>query len=254
MCKVLAVSLLHLLLVSPILISLQPELLQGIAEFGRVAEGQSIWESLLLQLGGIFFLAPFGLPFAAYLGLKERLGKEGASFRTDPEQMATLLVAGTMLLAFSGAILTSGQVKGNWILPALVILWPAVTRLGPHPLFSIGLPVSIIVSVSMTFAFANPPAMSWIEDRLPMIRDSYSFQAGMREARVSASRSWTHRFSEYQAIDNFADAVMNRWQNGANGKPAWIVSDDYGLAAKLIFALDDPELRLSGAERPDFLS
>ncbi len=236
--------LLYLVLTLPVFVSLQPELLQGIAEFGRVVRGQPIWESLLLQLGGILFLAPFGLPFAAYQGLKERLASGETPADADPEQMATLLVAGTILLAFTGAILTTGQVKGNWILPALVILWPDTERMSLRRVFSIALPVSIIVCLSMAFAFTRPPAMNWVEQQMPLIRDSYSFQAGTREARVSATRSWTHRFLEYQAIDEFADAVMQRWYVQEGEKPKWIISDDYGLAAKLLFVFDDSDIGL----------
>jgi hypothetical protein len=76
----------------------------------------------------------------------------------------------------------------------------------------------------------------------------------MREARISATRTWAQRFREYQPMDHFTEGVARSWRAhcACEAPPAWIVSDDYGLAAQLAYAWDGATPRLCVPADPLF--
>ncbi|NIR63879.1 MAG: hypothetical protein GWN00_11635, partial [Aliifodinibius sp.] len=244
--KLMYYGLTSFILALPVLFSLNMDLLKAISEFGQMAESVSFWEAASIQLGTTLLLGGIFLPIAGVKGFMDRLRLLLSGKLTEPDHLNSLNIALILLGAFGIAALVFNQLKGNWILPALAVLWPRFPLKLSTGLHRTVLTVSVLSGLTLVISLSQPAIIGLAEKAFPEFRSSYSLQAGTRESRVSATRSWTQRVNEYQSIDQFADSVLRQWQTLVNqqGKPTWIVSDDYGLTAQLIFAWDDSDTRM----------
>ncbi len=235
----LACAALALLVAAPVLFSFSREMLLAIAEFGKMSENVSLWGKLnvaglsIVGLGGVL------LPFAAWSGLLEKI----RAIKAAPGHRRALLtdpgfaVAMTLLLGFLLAALLRGQIKGNWLLPGFVLLWPVAWQKVRTWQWT-AVAFSLLLSALMATAMHTPDLVAGLESRARFVRNLYQQQAGDREARVSRTRSWSQRLQEYHPLTEFAGSVAACWfrSTSARSIPRWIISDDYGLAAQLAFA------------------
>jgi len=189
----------------------------------------------------------------AWLGARQRWRhlRDGSLGRHRQEARASLALAGVLLVVFLAVALLRGQFKGNWILPALVLLWPTRLDLRPHPVWgrnvlAMGVVLAYLTSLGQTVVLARPELLARLEDRLAargMVPEwaTYSTQAGIREPAVSASRTWSDHLHEYADGSAFAGEIRADWCDvqGAATPVTCIVADDYGLACQLHWYLGD---------------
>ena len=228
------------------------DMVQSMASFGRMPGSVPILTRLgagglaLLFLGGPLLI---GL---AVPGIRQRLdllhrGNPGARRR---EAEISLVSAAVLLGFFLAAALLRGQFKGNWILPAFVLLLPLSTVRIPRPLLVGGLVLTFVGGFAQTAVLRHPQILSQVEV-LGLAVDpndgpwAYTVHAGIRETAVSSSRTWCGHLTQYEDASYFARALRDAWREvGERSDPTWIVSDDYGLAAQLHWYLGHDDARV----------
>jgi hypothetical protein len=234
----------YLFLVIPVASAFKQEILKAMSEFSRMDPSISFLKGMGVQLITLFLIGGILLPLTGFWGFVQRLNNFFRRAKTDLDLRITLIIALVLLGTFGCAALFFRQIKGNWMLPALVILWPGKPL--SKSLSITGLAITLSLSVGTMIAITQPGIIAALEKRLPGWEKTYSLQAGAREARVSATASWSQRYCEYQSINKFLEEVRVAWEEEQPGfqYPEWVVSDDYGLAAQLIFAWSRSEQKL----------
>ncbi len=220
---------------SPLLLNLHPAKLAALSEFGRLPASMPPALMAGLGLGAVVLLGGFLLPIAAMNGVRRAL-RAWRRASHAPENLSALALATALLLVFLGAAVLNRQIKGNWILPALVMLaiagrWPMPRR--TSWLFS----AQLLLSVGLGWAMQHPRAIDRLEGRFAALAAWYTHQAGERDARLSVVRTWHQRMAEYRSLQPLAAQLLEALERESGGpvRPRWIVSDDYGLAAQLAF-------------------
>ncbi|MDQ7064938.1 MAG: hypothetical protein Q9P90_11940, partial [candidate division KSB1 bacterium] len=220
---------------SPVWLSLRPTMLAALSEFGRLPASMSPALMAGLGFGAVALLGGFLLPMAAINGMQRVLRGWRRRSRMA-ESLPALALAGALLLVFLGAAVFNRQIKGNWILPALVLL--AIAGRWPMPRWAPWLvSAQLLVCVAMGWVMRHPPAIERLEGRFAGLAAWYAHQAGERDARLSLVRSWHQRMAEYRSLQPLATELLDALERefGRPVRPQWIVSDDYGLAAQLAF-------------------
>lgn len=225
--KLITVAMALILLIVPILSQLKPDLLIAIAEFGRMNPSIGFLKALMIQIGYVILLGGPAIILGFIAGIWQHREIEEDYRRITNLQRYSALIVFSVVAAFGLAMLVTQQVKGNWLLPALLLLWPAMRP----KFFHTALLLSLLFSGLIIGIFAFPGLVRDMEERMPLFAESYSVQAGTREARVSPTRSWSERSKEYRDLTDFSTKLAEKvnMQNAA-----WLMSDDYGLAAQLI--------------------
>ncbi len=234
------------------------EMIQGIADFGRFSTLSPLHTRPLAMAGATLFLGGPLLAIFSWSGTRQRLQtmRSESSKIQQREARASLAAAGILLLVFIAAVLARGQFKGNWVLPALVLLWP--TRLPGNSnllpkrmLVQASIVLVFLVSLGQTLIMVRPDLMQNIEKSLAEKKlipawISYSTQAGVRETAVSSSRTWSDHLHEYDDLSAFVRELKTAWDNSPiSPQPLdWIVSTDYGLACQVHWYLGRPEARV----------
>ena len=223
------------------LLSMKAAMVEGMADFARAADSVSLPARLgsgglsLIFTGGPLLLA------LAVPGFRERLRllRRGESGSRRREAEASLAAAAVLLVFFLAAALLRGQVKGNWIMPALVLLLPVAPVKVPRAVLVASLVFTFAASLGQTVAMRQPRLTAWADA-------GYSVHAGIRETAVSPTRTWQHHLAQYGDASGFARDIRQGWRDvvGMDTPLAWIVSDDYGLAAQLHWYLGHDTVRL----------
>jgi hypothetical protein len=246
--RVITARLLLILIPVGLFLTINRDLVAGISEFGRLSPTLTPLSRLetggwdLLFLGGPLLLALPVMGARQRWNLIRRKNDDGA-YR---EAKASLAAAGIILAFFLTAALFRGQFKGNWILPAFVLLWPLHLPTWPRPVLMVGLALTVMGSLGQAAIFRHPGLMEGADRALEKIRpgQKYSSHASVREGRVSSSRTWSQHFAQYEDISLFCLQLAAGWNNQAvEDKPLkWIVSDDYGLACQVAWYLNHPNV------------
>ncbi|MDA0334641.1 MAG: glycosyltransferase family 39 protein [bacterium] len=157
------------------------------------------------------------------------------SLRHQWRGSAHLWLPGVMLVGcFCFYALTRGQVKGNWILPAFLGLWPLA--FATDDLRSRGVVVVLLV-LGGSLAALPAVTLRWpgvaaslSRSALQPLNDSYTAIVSRRDLPREPTYSWTERVCEYHGWEAFGREVdeMIRRQNVR--VPATIASSEYGLA------------------------
>lgn len=141
-------------------------------------------------------------------------------WRRGPVALTGLLLVG----GFGLAAIVTGQVKANWILPGLLLLWsgsmPRAVLVG----FAF---VATLLSGAMVAGYASPRLAGSAEAAVGRFLPAYSTTAGAREGRVASADSW----ADYLA--GFHSRIEWPIPSGACDE---IISDDYGIACRLALA------------------
>ncbi|RME01373.1 MAG: hypothetical protein D6814_01645, partial [Calditrichaeota bacterium] len=149
--RVLPYFALSLLVASPVLMAVRPELIRAIAEFGQIPGDVSLLTRLCIGLASILTLGGLLLPIAAWQGLRDHLQAGITAGDLPRDRMASLMLGGVFLLVFIIALLLHGQIKGNWFLPGFVLLWPVsgvrLQRVARMSLFAVQLAISAMFSL-----------------------------------------------------------------------------------------------------------
>ncbi len=231
----------------------------GMADFGRMSPTLPWYDRGLAAGGAFLFLGGPLLVGFSWLGAHQRwriLRLDGDS-RQQREARASLAAAAVLLTFFLAAVLVRGQFKGNWVLPAVVLLWP--TQLPRRPVSPVflrlaiaGLAMAFLGSLGQTVIHVRPDLISRLEKQMTTRGltprwATYATQAGVREATVSTSRTWSDHLREYEGFGDFAAEIKAGWceAQGATAPLPWIVSDDYGIACQLHWYLGDPTTQVA---------
>jgi hypothetical protein len=238
---------------------MDPRMIAGMADFGRLSPHLPWYDRALAVGGSLMYLGGPLLVGLAWTGARQRWRdvRSHEDLGHQREARASLAIAGMILAVFLAAILLRGQFKGNWVLPAAVLLWPtAWPRWGKTPVFKIivaaGLALTFLGSLGQTAIHVRPDLVGRLENHLAT-RDltprwaTYATQAGVRETAVSTSRTWSDHLREYDDLTGFAAEIKTSWcdAQGATAPLDWIVTGDYGLACQLHWYLGDNAARVA---------
>ena len=185
---------------------LEPSTFGAARDFARIERGVAFRVGLLLLeavlIGGVLVVNP--------------------RWRRSPVALTGLvLVAG-----FGLAAIVTGQVKANWILPGLLLLWS--TSMPRAVLVGFAF-VATLLSGAMVAGYASPRLAASAESGLGRFLPAYSTVAGAREGRVASADSWADYLSGFHSRIAWPELPADCDE---------IVSDDYGIACRL--ALECP--------------
>ena len=232
---------------------LDPQLVAGMAEFGQAPARLSPWVRAgswvlaLLFLGGPLLLSLAGV------GLRERWlrlrgvrpGNDQPGRPGQPRQpgepaarreaLASLALAAALVTVFVAAAVFRGQFKANWVLPAAVLLLPAGPVAWPRWVRAGGVAVATVCCLAQALALWQPDLVDRIEALAGDGAPSYAVHASVREGRVAAAGRWSEYLRQFDDRAAFACKLQRAWrtQEPEMAPPAWLVSDDYGLAMQV---------------------
>lgn len=228
---------LALLVAAPALLAVRPEHLAALAEFGSPPNGTS---RLLIAVLNLFSLLLYAGPLFSVLVLRSVWPGRSAC-PAPPDCKRLRKSAGTIAMMFAiffGAMfLINGQAKANWFLPAFLALAFMPRPCLPRRVLRPALALQGLLALSLVLAFVFPDQVAKFETALRGLREVYAIQAGRRDPRLSTVQSWSQRVREYRDPQPWAKAIRSCWRAGTGhaDSPRWIVSDDYGIAARLAF-------------------
>lgn len=223
-------------LATPAVLALDPEIVRGLLSFARTGPETGVPARVGLFVLGTVVLAGPVLPVLAVRGGFE-IGRRGM----QPAVVLALAFVG----AFGAAALVTGQVKGNWMLPAILLLWPAGVRWSRPSSAALALGSTALLSAVIVFGFVRVDLTRALEERWASA-PSYLGLAGTRERSVASATAWWHRLAEYRSIDDLCAATA------AHHDVEVVVSDDYGLAAQWATRCPSPVPRLVLPDDPIF--
>lgn len=217
----------------PGILGITPAMVREILDFARLDPGLPLFSRLGLALGSVLVYGGLLLPLGAVRGT---LSGWRRILRGDRVELPVLLLALTLVLTFSVAAVFHHQIKGSWFLPALILLWPQEGLRLPRPALGLLLVVSSIPGLLLAGTMPFPKRASGLETAWGL-GSIYAEMAGSRETRVSSTRTLSQRFREFRNLEPTAKEALRFWQSatGEEAPPTLLVSDDYGLAARLAY-------------------
>lgn len=204
----------------PPLFAMDPPLLRGLLAFGS-SDADLFRRVSAFVLGSVVLAGP-ALPLVGLRGVVEL--RNGS--RDLGKHLGLLFV-----IAFGAAAVVTGQVKGNWMLPAILLLWPH-TMTWRAPTAGVALLTTALLSAALTISFVRVDWSRAVEERWVEL-PSYLMVAGEREADVASASAWWHRPAEYRPVEFSCPDGLEV-----------VVSDDYGLASQWILSCPNPVPRL----------
>jgi len=211
---------------------------------------------LFFLLNPLFFVSPLLL----YLTYKVLIHKTGEALRQRPrETLLAVLPALCLLAGFAFFALARGQIKGNWILPAFLGLWPFAFKRANLPgrprLFLLlavltgllhALPIGISLKYPATFARLNESLES------PLLDATYARLVSSPDLEREAAYSWTERLCEYSGWRGLATELDKTLEQKAVLPAVPLLSSQYGISFAMAYygtgerpclVVDDPRFR-----------
>jgi len=225
-----------------------------LSTLSRVVEAQPlVWRLVFFLSNPLFFVSPL-LLWLLYRALVQGLRRWHLG--TDEAQLLALLPALALIGAFAFFALYRGQVKGNWILPAFLGLWPLAFQRANLPryrraylggLIGLGLVWALGIGLSLKY----PGATGRLSDAVLGGRFDASYKAlvSTPDQAREPSYSWTERLCEYHgwgALSSAVDDSLKVWGIGADVP---VLSTQYGTVFALayyqpgtrsFYTVDDP--------------
>ena len=226
-----------------------------LSTLSRVVDGEPfIWRLAYFLLNPLFFVSPL-LLWLLYKGLGKNLWHWR---RTTHAQVSLALLPALMLIAaFAFFALSRGQVKGNWILPAFLGVWPLAfqpTNLPPYRGLYLGSLVGIggLMALGIGLTLKYPGATSQLSTILLGDRfdTSYKEMVSTPDQAREPSYSWTERLCEYHGWKAMSTALEEIFQDHGIANEVPVVSTQYGTifalayyqtaAARQYYTISDP--------------
>ena len=226
---------------------------------------------LYFLLNPIFFISPLLL----YLLYRTW----GQSFLDLPRERSSqnlliFLPALAPVAAFAFFALFRGQIKGNWILPAFLSLWPLAfstrllplrTRIFPIAALAIGLLHALTVAVALRYPGHLETIATAVGDS--SLNATYVRLVSTPDQQREPTYSWTERLGEYHGWADLADRFEELLVHHQIPAATPLASTQYGIPFGLsyyssiqrpYYTVDDPRFRhltdfheQSGAEPPE---
>ena len=203
---------------------------------------------LLYPLAPLLYVSP-PLLWVLYRGLGRRIR---GGWRDD--ERGLVWPGLFLLLFFAGFALTRGQLKGNWLLPAFLGLWPAAfqpaafapapagaarhRRCYPALLLAIGLVHAGLPALSLR----APALTGWLTSTpLRSLDATYAGTVSAADLPREPTFSWVERVCEYHGWPAFGATVDSLVAISGRGGPIVATSVEYGLAFGLARYADSVE-------------
>ena len=210
---------------------------QTLSTLSRIDDlGNPLSRLLFFAVSPLFFLSPF-LLFLLYVGLV-RAAKQ--------RDLLALLPALCTIGAFLFFALSRGQIKGNWLLPGLLSLWPVAFAAQPRrwllvAVVATGLLQSLAIGLGLKYpgVYSDLVAHSGLDK-------SYVGLVSKEDRGREPSYSWSERLCEYSGWHRFAADVEEVLP------PLPLLSTQYsipfalayyGRAERAFYTVDDPRFR-----------
>ena len=210
---------------------------QTLSTLSRIDDlGNPLSRLLFFAVNPLFFLSPF-LLFLLYAGLV-RAAKQ--------RDLLALLPALCTIGAFLFFALSRGQIKGNWILPGLLSLWPVAFAGQPRRWLLVAVVATgLLQSLAVGLGLKYPGVYSELATRSGLDK-SYVGLVSEEDQIREPSYSWSERLCEYSGWRRFAADVEEILP------PLPLLSTQYSIPFALAYygrvereyyTVDDPRFR-----------
>ena len=221
-----------------------------LGSLSQVAADRSV-----LWRGGLFLLAPL-LYLSPPLLLLLYAGVARAWTRRAEDGVDLLLVPALSLMGtFAFFALVNGQVKGNWILPGFLGLWPLafrdLHRRRVHRLWWVALLVIGIGQAAIPATTLRWPglAQALVASSPNSINATYPSIVSPTDLPREPTFSWTERVCEYHGWQEFSEELQDRLENQGIAV-ARVSSAEYGVGFGLgRYLPSQPEVTITDDER-----
>ena len=227
---------------------------QALSSLSRIADSTSVFAR-----GGLFLVAPllfvsplllwvlyraFGSTFAAAGSKLSRAatGTRSAWMRSHDPLVLALAPAATVLLCFGFFALYRGQIKGSWILPAFLALWPYAfgattglssrTRMRGRRFLILVILVGLLQSLTASLALKYPGAVDSFIDKIggqKLVDESYPALVSPADRAREPTRSWNERLCEYAGWSAFTRNLEQSMTSAGLSLSVALVSSQYNL-------------------------
>ena len=198
--------------------------------------GHPLARLLFFAVSPLFFISPF-LLFLLYAGLV-RAAKQ--------RDLLALLPALCIIGAFLFFAFDRGQIKGNWLLPGLLSLWPVAFAARPRRWLLVAVVATgLLQSLAIGLGLKYPDLYSDLAERSGWNK-SYVGLVSQEDQGREPSYSWSERLCEYSGWHRFAADVEEVVP------PLPLLSTQYsipfalayyGRAEREYYTVDDPRFR-----------
>lgn len=259
------------------------QLPQALSSLSRIAGEASILTRFgLFLVAPLLFMSPFllwglyrvlisGAALAARTFPKTRPTARAAWIHDHGQLLLGLIPACTILLCFGFFALYRGQVKGNWILPGFLGLWPylfgARTRLWSQPanrrflatIIVIGALQTAAIGLALKYPGATNSAMRALGIQ-QVLDESYPHLVSRPDQAREPTRSWNERLCEYAGWRAFTGRLERAIAEAGLPPTVSLVSTQYNLpfttayyaapgTERIVYTVSDPRFgRLAGLE------
>jgi len=228
-----------------------------LSTLSRIASDQNVLLRLVFfLLNPLFFVSPLLLYLLYRSWVRAALDLRR---RVAPQRLLTFLPALVPVLGFSFFALYRGQIKGNWILPAFLSLWPLAfsQRLLPGRarwFLILTVVTGLLQALSVSIALKHPSALDALGRVFasPALDATYVRLVSTPDRRREPSSSWTERLCEYRGWQDLAGRfeALLRERNVPSSLPVLSTQYSipfsltyYGLKERSCYTIDDPRFR-----------
>ncbi len=242
-----AIALLSFLLVVSPMVAVQVETLfhlpMTLGTLSQIAPNSNpAIQGLIFLANPIFFVSPL-LLWMLYRSLLHTAQKLRRNL--DRDLALFLLPAVCIIGAFAFFALDRGQIKGNWILPAFLALWPLAFdprayRRGIGVTFLRLTLVTSLVPTLLIAALLKFPVLASVfaqTDAVVFLNSSYRKLVSAPDRERESARSWTERVCEYHGWEDWVarmETVVS--QSGLGSAP--LVSNQYAVTFGVAYYTD----------------
>ena len=210
---------------------------QTLSTLSRIDDlGDPLARLLFFAVSPLFFISPF-LLFLLYAGLVRAVKQR---------DLLALLPALCTIGAFLFFALGRGQIKGNWLLPGLLSLWPVAFAAQPRRWLLVAVVATgLLQSLAIGLGLKYPGLYSDLAARRGLDK-SYVGLVSKEDRVREPSYSWSERLCEYSGWRRFAADVEKALP------PLPLLSTQYsipfalayyGRAEREYYTVDDPRFR-----------
>ena len=207
-------------------------------------------EDLTNPLSRLFFFAVnplfFASPFLLFLLYK------GLAHAAKKRDLLSLLPALCTIGVFLFFALYRGQIKGNWILPGLLSLWPVAFALQPKRWLLVAVVTTgLLQATTIGIGLKYPGLYSAIAERSGLDQ-TYVGLVSKADQEREPSYSWNERLCEYSGWQQFAVDFEEMLRQEKIDLPLPLVSTQYsisftmayyGVTERKYYTVDDPRFR-----------
>ena len=220
-----------------------------LSTLSRIVEEDPLpWRLALFLLNPLTFVSPPLLWLLYRAGWRNGRRAAAAWRAAAPDSLLALLPALALFAGFAFFALSRGQIKGNWILPGFLGLWPlALAGLSRRALLAV-FAVGVLQAWPIAYGLKYPgQAAALASDALDA---TYVAMVSAPDRQREPSYSWSERLGEYHGWSGLAAALEDSLRQSGIAAGVPLSSTQYGTvfavnyyAGRPIYTVDDPRFR-----------